>query len=216
MSIEKVGNTDSSYNVGSRLGEYTLAGAIAGGLYTASSPRWLQNGAPADVFIKSVSQSMQNDLPQSEYAETIKIDKFLKAVVNPNTKPNDLKPLILDSKELSEAIKQNDAETVDAAIGRVFSQKDDAKIKQDLLELQYRTKSDKKVNRHAARNLILSNFDPKTKKLVKAEETSEEMFGMLKKTAAKIHSTAVAKGAAVGAILAGTLGLFMTKVPGEN
>ena len=216
MSVGKVSNSDSNFGIGSKIATAAATGAVLGGGYMASTPRWLDKNVPSDTFIKNVSDSMKQDLPKTELLESVKINKFLKAATDPNTRAVDLKPMILDSKELSEAIKQNENETVEVAIERVFSQKDESKIKRDLLNLQYKTKSDKKANRNAATNLIFKNLDTKTKKLVKSEDTAERTFQMLKKSAAKVQANAIAKGALLTGVIAGAIGLMMVDVPDEK
>lgn len=215
MSVTKVGNTDSNFGIGSRIATVGAAGAVLGGAYMASSPRWLNKNVPSDAFIKNVSDGMKQDLTKNELAESIKISKFLKAVADPNTKVSDLKPMILASEELSDAIKQNENETVDNAIERVFSQKDENKIKQDLLKLQYKTKSEKKASLSAATDLIAKNFDSKTKKLVKSDDTAVKTFQMIKRSAAKVQAKAVAKGAVLAGVIASAIGLMATDVPEE-
>lgn len=216
MSIDRINNSDSSFGIGSKLATSTALGALAGGAYVARTPQWLNNDVPSDIFVRSVSQNMQKGLSREDFGETAKVREFFKAVVDPNRTSESLKQMIFDSKELSEAIKQDENETVEQAIERVYSQNSEMKIKKSLQELQYKTKVDKKTNATAASDLIFKNFDPATKKLVKAGDTSEEIFKMLKSTARKVHAKSVAAGAALGGVLAGALCLIMIDTPKEK
>ena len=106
-------------------------------------------------------------------------------------------------------------EDLEQAINRVFSQPKE-KVKQDLLDLQFKTKADKKAGRNTALKLVCDNFDAKERKLVKNSATSEKVFKMLKSTANKIQAKAVATTAVITGIAAGAVYMVMSDVPGEK
>ena len=148
-----------------------------------------------------------------EKEEAGKINTFLKAVVNPETNMEDLKPQIRESKELSDAIKSTPEENVEDAINRVFSNPNKEEVKQNLLDLQDKTVSHKKSGKNTALKLVHDNFNSQEKKLVKNENTSEEVFGMLKKTAKKIQVKTALLGGVVAGLVAGAACLIASDVP---
>ncbi|MBO6271961.1 hypothetical protein J6O48_04195 [bacterium] len=216
MSIQPVSKTDTNSNIGSRLASATAVGAAAGGLYTAKDSHWLYKGAPSDSFVKNVKKNLKKDMTNEELLESSKIYRFVEKIVDPTTDLETLKPLIKDSKELSEAIKINKEESVDNAINRVFSQNNESKIKQDLISLQYKTTSNKKFGKSATLRLIHDNFNAKEQKLVKNNNTTEEVFNMLKRTANKVQAKAVATGAALAGLAGCTLALIFTDIPDKS
>lgn len=205
MSIKRV---DSSVDMKTRL--YTAAGvgAVLGTGYTASKKNWLYKDSPSDTFVKNVSNNLEAVITPQQRREASIINSFLNSVVDPEVDVQTLKPQIKASKELSEAIKSHPAEDVDAAIGRVFAESDSAKLKDNLLELQSKTKSDKLFGRNAALKLVHQNYDVDTKTLRKAENTSEQVFNMIKSSARKIQ----VKSAVVGALVTGAVAAALTLV----
>ncbi len=216
MSVNRVGssNNDMSDFRNKILGS-TAIGALAGGVYSATKTNWIYKGLPSDQFVRNVSTNLRKDMTSDELKESAKISKFLSDVVKPETDLETLKPQIRDSKELSEAIKSAPEEELEDAITRVFSQPKD-KVKQDLTRLQFKTKSNKKINSTTALKLINDNFDASNKKLVKNPETSEKVFNMIKSTANKIQAKSVAVASVLSGAVVGALALVVTKVPGED
>ena len=206
MSITRVSTSDKMADLRNRILISTGVGAVAGGIYSSTRQNWLYKGLPSDTFVKEASREIRKTMNSEDLKESAKINNFLKAAIDPETNVETLRPNILDSKELSEAIKQSPDEKVENAITRVFSQPKD-KIRQDLVELQFRTKADKISGRNTVLKLLNDNFDAAGKKLVKNSETSEDMFSMIKKTAGKIQAKAIAKGAAIAGCAAGARGL---------
>ena len=90
----------------------------------------------------------------------------------------------------------------------MFAESDSAKLKDNLLELQSKTKSDKLFGRNAALKLVHQNYDADTKTLRKAENTSEQVFNMIKSSARKIQ----VKSAVVGALVTGAVAAALTLV----
>lgn len=209
MSIRRV---DSSSSLENRLCAAAGAGAVLGAGYSATKKNWLYKDSPSDTFVKNVSKNLEAGITPQQRREASIINSFLKSVVDSEVDVQTLKPQVKASKELSEAIKSHPAEDVDAAIGRVFAEPNEAKLKDSLLELQNRTKSDKLFGKNVALKLVHENFDADTKALRKSENTSEQVFNMLKSTARKVQvKSAVATGIVTGAIAAG-VALFCTDV----
>ena len=215
MSINRVSETDARRDFKNKLLGSTIAGAIAGSGYKATQRAWIYKGLPSDTFVREVSRNLRKDMTSDELKESAKISKFLSNVVDPEVKVETLKPQILDSKELSEAIKATPDESVEDAINRVYAQPK-GKIKQDLIDLQFKTKSDKKCGRNTALKLINDNFDAKERKLVKNPETTEKIFEMIKATSNKIQTKAVAITGLITGIAAGALYMVSSDVPGEK
>ena len=216
MSINAVNPADSGSGFKKRLLTAAGVGFAAGAAGTAMKKNWLYNGMPSDVFVKSASKNLEETMSSDELKEAAKVNSFLKSVVDPEVDLETLKPQIKESKELSDAIKLTPDETVEGAIKRVFSNPDKDQVKQDLLDLQFKTKSDKKSDRNTALRLIYDNFDAKNKKFVKSKTTSDTMFGIVKKTADTIQKKAVTAGGAVAGLAAAALCLVAYEVPGEN
>ena len=212
MSITKISASDKMTDLKNRILVSTGVGAIAGGIYTANRKNWLYKGLPSDTFVKETSREIRKTMNSEDLKESAKINKFLKAAIEPETNVETLRPLIENSKELSEAIKKSPEESVQEAISRVYAQPQD-KIRQDLIKLQYKTKADKIAGRTSVLRLLNNNFDASKKTLVKSENTSESMFNIIKKTASKIQTKAVAKGAAIVGCTAGALALILSDVP---
>lgn len=213
MSIKPINPHDQDFKLRNRLLTAGGMGAVAGGLYTAKDKNWLYKGTPSDTFVKTVSDNMKKGMTSDELMESSKIYRFVEKAVNPSTDIEELKPLILDSKELSDAIKQHPEESVDNAISRVFSQPNKDKVRQDLLELQFKTSSNKKTGKNAAMKLVHENFDASTKRFTKSKGTSAEAFNMIKSSAKKIQLRSVAIGAAVVGAAAGAIALIASDVP---
>ena len=216
MSINAVSSADSLTALQNRVLVATGAGAVIGGAYTAKDKQYLYNGLPSDTFVKDVSENLKKEMTSEELMESAKVYRFLEKVVDPEVDLESLKPSIMDSKELSEAIKNSPDEKVEDAITRVFSQPKRSKVKEDLLNLQYKTSSDKKTGRNRSLKLLHENFDASEGKFVKSRNISESMFEMIKKTAAKIQVKSIAFGAAVAGAAAGALCLIASDIPGEK
>lgn len=214
MSIGAVSSTDSSQSsFRNRILISTGVGAVAGGLYTAKDKHWLYKGMPSDTFERNVSKNLRKDMTSDELKESSKVYRFVERVVDPEVEIETLKPYIRESKELSDAIKSTPEENVEQAMTRVFSQPDKSKIKQDLIDLQYKTKADKKTGRNTALKLINDNFDASAQKLVKQENTPLRVFNMIKNTAAKIQAKSILAGAAAVGAATGALALIISDVP---
>jgi hypothetical protein len=128
---------------------------------------------------------------------------FLNDAVDPEVDVNSLKPRIKESSELSEAIKSNPAEEVDLAIERVFSNPDKGQVREDLINLQKKTKSDKLYGRNTAIKLVNDNFDPVGMKLKRSKNTPRVVYNMIRSTAGKIQAkAALTTGLVVGAAIA--------------
>ena len=212
MSISKVSSTDTLTSVRNNVFGATVIGALAGGGYTATKQNWLFKGMPSDSFVKTVSDGLKQDLTSDEIKENSKVERFLRSVVDPDVQTASLKPQIRDSVELSTAIKATPEESVEDAITRVFSQPKD-KLKQDLLELQYKTVVDKKAGTNTARKIINDNFDAAAKKFVKGEQTTERMFNMIKSSAKTVQVKSVALAATLVGLACGAGALVMSNVP---
>lgn len=195
MAISRV--ESNTPNVKTEL--YTVAGvgAVIGSAATVSNKAWLYRGMPNDTFVKQVSENLDKKLTPKEQIESRLINSFLHSVVDSEVDVQTLKPNIRASKELSEAIKSYPEENVEEALNRVFAEPDEAKLRENLLLLQEKTKSDKKAGRNTALKLVHDNFDSKKKVLSKSEGTSAEVFNMLKATAKKMQVKSVAFGALV-------------------
>ena len=216
MSINAVSTADQYSALKKRMVVATGTGALIGGAVVAKDKQYLYRGLPSDKFVKSVSENLKEEMNKDEIMESAKINRFLEKVVDTDVDEQVLKDSIIDSTELSEAIKSNPNEKVEDAIARVFSQPDKNKVKEDLLNLQYKTNSNKKTGRTTSSRLLNANFDAKEQKFVKDNATSERLFGMLKKTAAKIQIKTVAIGAAVTGLIAGAVCLISTDAPGDK
>ena len=212
MSITKISASDMMTDLKNRILVSTGVGAVAGAVYSANQKNWLYKGLPSDTFVRETSRELRKTMNSDDLKESAKISKFVKAAIDPETNVESLRPMVLDSKELSEAIKQSPDEHIHDALKRVFTQPKD-KVRQDLVELQYKTKADKVAGRNTVLKLINDNFDASKKSLVKNENTSESMFNIIKKTADKIQTKAVAKGAAIVGCTAGALALILSDVP---
>lgn len=206
MSIRRV---DSSTDLKNRLCTAATAGAVLGTGYTATKKNWLYQDNPSDVFIKNVSDNLEEKLTPQQRREASIINSFMNSVVDSEVDVNTLKPQIKASKELSEAIKSNPTEEVDAAIERVFAEPDNVKLRNTLTNLQSKTKSDKLFGRNTALQLVHQNFDAENKILKKSENTSEQVFKMIKSTAKKIQvKSAIVGGLVTGAVAAGLTLVF--------
>ena len=216
MSITAISSADPYKKLENKILTVSGAGFAAGTAGLAFRKNWLYKGMPSDTFVKSVSKNLEKKMTSDELKESSRINKFLKSVVDPEVDLETLKPQIRDSKELSAAIKSTPEESVENAITRVFSNPDKAKVKQNLLDLQYKTVSDKKADKNTALKLIHDNYDAKAKKLVKSETASDEVFGMLKNTARKIQAKTAVVGGLVAGMAAGAFCLIASDVPGEH
>lgn len=215
MSINAINGANSNPNkkLENRIMATTGAGFVAGTIGVGTRKNWLYKGQPSDTFVKNVSNNLAKKMTPEEKEEAGKIKNFLKAVVNPETNIEDLKPQIRDSKELSDAIKSSPEENVEDAINRVFSNPKKDELKESLLELQDKTISHKKSGKNTALKLVHDNFNSQEKKLVKNDNTSEEIFAMLKKTAKKIQVKTAIIGGALTGLAAGAICLIASDVP---
>lgn len=216
MSINAISNADQNTAFQNKIWASAGVGAVAGGAVAAARKRYLYDGVPSDTFVKNVSKNLEKTMTADEAYEDLKIRKFLEKAEDPEVDTETLKPMIKDSKELSEAIKATPEESVDDAINRVFAEQNKTKLRQNLINLQDKTKSDKISSQNTALKLLHDNFDKKTKKLVKNEGTSNEVFNMIKKTAKKIQVKTVAVTAAMTGAIAGALCLVASDIPGSN
>lgn len=205
MSIRRV---DSNSDLKNRIVVASTTSAVAGTAYTATKKNWLYKNNPSDVFVKKVSKHLEENATPEQRKEASIINSFVRSVVDPEVDVQTVKPQIKASKELSEAIKSNPAEDVDAAIERVFSEPDTTKLKENLLNLQNNTKSDKLFGRNAALKLVHENFDAEKQVLKKNSNTSEALFKMMKSTAKVMQ----AKTAAVGGVVTGAVAAALTLV----
>ena len=202
MSIKRIdANTDFKNRV------YTsgAVGSVIGAAYTSTKKNWLTNNRPSDVFIKSVSRNLEEALTPQQRQEASIINSFVKAVVDPSTDLETVKPQIRASQELTEAIKSHTSEDVNVAIERVFAEPDKAVLKNNLLDLQSKTKSDKLFGKNTALKLVNDNFDEKNLQLRKHKNTAEKTFNMIKSTARNVQIKSVLTGAAVVGLVASTL-----------
>lgn len=216
MDVKAINSVEPKMTLKNKIIASAGTGFVAGTAYIGSKKNWLYKGVPNDTFVKKIGKNLEKNMTSEELKESAKINKFLESVVDPEVKIETLKPQIRDSKELTQAIKSTPEENVENAIKRVFSNPDKSKVKEDLLELQLKTLSDKKANRNTALKLAFDNFDAKEKTLVKSKNTSEEMFGMIQKTAKKIQiKTALLGGALIG-LAAAAFCLVATDIPGTT
>lgn len=216
MDVKAINSVEPKMTLKNKLLASASTGFVAGTAYIASKKNWLYKGVPNDIFVKKIGKNLEKGMTSDELKESAKINKFLESVVDPEVNMETLKPQIRDSKELSQAIKLTPEEGVENAIKRVFSNLDKGKVKEQLLDLQYKTKSDKLADRNTALKLAFDNFDAKEKSLIKSNSTSEEMFGMIKKTAKKIQiKTALIGGTLIGLATAAFC-LVATDIPGRQ
>ena len=209
MSIRRV---DSNSDLKNRIMVASTTSAVAGTAYTATKKNWLYKNNPSDVFVKNVSNHLEANVTPEQRREASIINSFVRSVVDPEVDVQTVKPQIKASKELSEAIKSNPAEDVDAAIERVFSEPDTTKLKENLLNLQNNTKSDKLFGRNAALKLVHENFDAEKQVLKKNPSTSDGLFKMMKSTARGMQAkSSVVAGVVTGAVAA-ALTLVFTDV----
>lgn len=205
MSIRRV---DSNSDLKNRIVVASTTSAVAGTAYTATKKNWLYKNNPSDVFLKKVSKHLEENATPEQRREASIINSFVRSVVDPEVDVKTVKPQIKASKELSEAIKSNPAEDIDVAIERVFAEPDTAKLKDNLLNLQDKTKSDKLFGKNTALKLVHDNFDAEKQVLKKNPNTSESLFKMMKSTAKVMQ----AKTAVVGGVVTGAVAAALTLV----
>lgn len=205
MSIRRV---DSNSDLKNRIVVASTTSAVAGTAYTATKKNWLYKNNPSDIFVKEVSKHLEENATPEQRREASIINGFVRSVVDPEVDVQTVKPQIKASKELSEAIKSNPAEDIDVAIERVFAEPDTAKLKDNLLNLQNKTKSDKLFGKNTALKLVHENFDAEKQVLKKNPNTSESLFKMMKSTAKVMQ----AKTAAVGGVVTGAVAAALTLV----
>ncbi len=205
MSIRRV---DSNSDLKNRIVVASTTSAVAGTAYTATKKNWLYKNNPSDIFVKEVSKHLEENATPEQRREASIINGFVRSVVDPEVDVQTVKPQIKASKELSEAIKSNPAEDIDVAIERVFAEPDTAKLKDNLLNLQNKTKSDKLFGKNTALKLVHENFDAEKQVLKKNSNTSEALFKMMKSTAKVMQ----AKTAAVGGVVTGAVAAALTLV----
>lgn len=215
MSINPVGQYDALNNYNKNLSISTAIGAGAGVVYGFAKPGWLYKGMPSDTFVKQVSKELKRGMTSDELKEAEQINKFLFAVVEPETDLESLKPMIKNSKELSNAIKSSPSESIDEALARVYSNPDKDSLRKQLLNLQNKTFSDKKSDKNSSLKLIYENFDAKNKTLVKSENTTDSAFSILKKAATKVKAKSLAVASGVAALIGAAAYLIVADVP-EN
>lgn len=205
MSIRRV---DSNSDLKNRIVVASTTSAVAGTAYTATKKNWLYKNNPSDIFVKEVSKHLEENATPEQRREASIINGFVRSVVDPEVDVQTVKPQIKASKELSEAIKSNPAEDIDVAIERVFAEPDTAKLKDNLLNLQNKTKSDKLFGKNTALKLVHENFDAEKQVLKKNPNTSESLFKMMKSTAKVMQ----AKTAVVGGVVTGAVAAALTLV----
>lgn len=205
MSIRRV---DSNSDLKNRIVVASTTSAVAGTAYTATKKNWLYKNNPSDIFVKEVSKHLEENATPEQRREASIINGFVRSVVDPEVDVQTVKPQIKASKELSEAIKSNPAEDIDVAIERVFAEPDTAKLKDNLLNLQDKTKSDKLFGKNTALKLVHDNFDAEKQVLKKNPNTSESLFKMMKSTAKVMQ----AKTAVVGGVVTGAVAAALTLV----
>lgn len=216
MSIGAVNSSDINDRFKKRISGAAAAGVVAGSAGLSMKKNWLFKGMPSDAFIKTTEKNLEQTMTSDELKEASRINKFMRDVVDPEVDIETLKPQIRSSKELSAAIKSSPDENIETAINRVFSKPDKGQIKQELLDLQFKTVSDKKADRNTALKLIYDNFDAKDKKLVQSKDTPPKMFKAVKNAAKSVQRKAVAAGGIVTGLAAAALCLVAYEVPGEN
>lgn len=215
MSVSRV--EANKPNTKARLLTSFGVGAVVGSSAMATRKAWLFKDAPSDVFVKKVSKNLEKQVPAHEHAEAVMINNFVKNAVDPEVNVQTLKPHILASKELSEAIKSHPAEDVKVAIERVFSETDDAKLRESLINLQSKTKSDKKFGHNVALKLVHENFDAENKVLKQSKNTSDDVFKMLTSTAKKIQvKSAVIGGLVVAGVATAMMIVFTNTLPNSS
>ncbi len=205
MSIRRV---DSTSDLKNRIVVASTSSAVVGTAYTATKKNWLYKNNPSDVFVKKVSKHLEENATPEQRREASIINSFVRSVVDPEVDVQTVKPQIKASKELSEAIKSNPAEDIDVAIERVFAEPDTTKLKDNLLNLQNKTKSDKLFGKNTALKLVHDNFDAEKQVLKKNPNTSEALFKMMKSTAKVMQ----AKTAVVGGVVTGAVAAALTLV----
>ena len=215
MSIDRISATDERLSFKNKILGSTTVGATFGGIYSAFQKNWLYKGMPSDSFVRTVSTNLGKDMSSDELKESFKINKFLADAVNPVTDVESLKDQIRGSEELSEAIKISPEEGVEDAITRIYSQPKD-KIRQDLINLQLKTKTDKKNSVSTALRLITENYDASGRRLAKNPNTPETTFNMIKTTAKRLQLKSVVIGTALAGLGAGALALVVSKVPDSD
>lgn len=186
-----------------------LLGAAIGGIEGFTRKSWVAKDKPSDKFVKNVSKGLEATLTADEHKEFNKVKSFFKELTNYRVNLDTMRGRIEKSTELTNAISKKDGETTKDALDRIFANPDKTELANELRDLQNHTNVDKKVNIYAARDIANKNFDAKSKKLVKAEGTSDEIFRILKKSAKNINKTTAIQHTVVGAVLAGTLGLLI-------
>jgi hypothetical protein len=213
MAIKSIGASDSNSKFHKKIATASGVGLVGGTIYSSTQKNWLYKGMPSDRFIKTVSEDLQQRMSSDELKESSKINKFLQSVVNPQVNFEELKPQIRNSKELTDAIKATPEEPLENAFVRVFSKQNKAELRQDLLNLQYKTHSDKLADTNTALKLVHDNFDAKSKKLQKTQGTADEVFNIIKKSASKIQKKAVIATGVMAGIVTGSLCLIATDIP---
>lgn len=215
MSVDRISATKTNVDFKQRILGATAAGAVAGGAYSSTKHNWIYKGLPSDSFVKEAGTALRETMTSDDLKESAKINRFLGDVVNPEIDVETLKPQIRESEELSAAIKAHPAETTEEAIARVFS-KPKEEIKQTLIDLQLKTKADKKCGSNTARQLLNKNFDAAKKKLVKHSETSDEVFTLIKSAARKIQLKTIGVTAGLVGLATGAAALILSDVPDKK
>lgn len=186
-----------------------VIGAALGAVEGFTRKSWLSTkGEPSDSFVKNVSKEMQKALKPEEQSEVTKVNKFFEALLDYRTEPSELRERIEKSKELSNAVIKKEGETTQTALDRIFAQ-DKPLLKQELRDLQNRTTIDKKVDLHAAKQLVKTNFDASAKKFKRSADTSKEMFSVIKKSMQNVRLKRTGRDTIIGGILLGITGMLV-------
>lgn len=184
-------------------------GAVAGAIEGYTRKSWLHNNKPSDVFVKTVSKNLVSTLSKEEHQELDKVNYFFKSLVDYRTDVYSLKGRVEDSSELMNALPKKEGETAEQALERVFANDDKIALKKELLKMQEKTHVDKKVNKNTAKKIITQNFDSNAKILKQSQETSDNVFKVLKKSANKIKLNTAVAHTAVGGVVLGIIGLLI-------
>ena len=216
MSINRINESDSFKTYKRNFVISAVVGGGAGAAIRARKPAWLSKGEPSDAFVKQVSKELRNNMSPEDRVEADKINRFYRTAIDPEVNIEGLKPMLRDSRELSQAIMTNPGETLDEATERVFSNPNRNELREEVLGLQMKTVADKKANKNTATRLIADNFNPSEMKLVKSESTTDEMFAIVKKAASKVKTKAIVVAASVGALAGAAVYLFAADIPGSK
>ena len=215
MSVNSISSADPTKKFRNNVIGATVAGGALSGIYAATKKNYIKNGVPTDFFVKGVALRLSIKMKPKQFRESRMINNFLQKAVDPEVNVSDLIPLIHKSEELSEAVKATPEETVFDALKRIYSQSED-KIRKDLIDLQMKTKSNKKNSLSTAKEFIMKNYDPVTKKFVQSSDTTQGIFKMIKRTALSGQIKLVEAATIAGAVVAGALALIVCDYPDKK